>query len=96
MSFGLRDQDWVDPPEPETFKAHCRDCTNCRMCPCGDHGFCTEIGEYVEPDEVITVGEDCDTFDPSSSFDPDWQIWQAADEAYDAYKDRQMEESYEQ
>ena len=33
MSFGLRDQDWVDPPEEPPVI--CRDCRNWTECPCG-------------------------------------------------------------
>jgi hypothetical protein len=92
MSFGLRDRDWVDPPEPETFRAHCGDCTHFHECPCGKHGWCDAAEEFVDPSEVVTVGDDCCDFDAAASFDPEWEEWEAADQAYDAYKDRQMEE----
>lgn len=49
MSFGLEDKDWVDPPdEPEHA---CQDCDFWRECPCGDHGWCIENGEFTEPDD---------------------------------------------
>ena len=64
MSFGMRDQDWVDPPEPPTFRAHCGDCNHFHECPCG----------------------------AAASFDPDWEVWEAADQAYDLMRDLQMEE----
>lgn len=92
MSFGLRDADWVDPPEEPTFRARCRDCTHCHVCPCDRHGWCDEIGEFVDPDEIVTVGEDCTDFDAAASFDPEWEEWERADRLYDAMKDRQMEE----
>lgn len=92
MSFGMRDQDWVDPPEPPTFRANCGDCNHFHECPCGAHGFCDEIGEFVEPGSVVTIGNDCDAFDAAASFDPDWEVWEAADQAYDLMRDLQMEE----
>ena len=92
MSFGLRDRDWVDPPDPETFDAHCRDCTHFHECPCGEHGWCDAAGEFVDGDAVVRVGGDCDEFDPAASFDPGWREWEAADLAYDLMRDRQMEE----
>lgn len=49
MSFGLHDKDWVDPDdEPER---RCRECDFWRECPCCDHGWCTENGEFTEPDD---------------------------------------------
>ena len=48
--------------------------------------------EHVDGSEVITVGEDCETFDPSASFDPAWEEWERGDQLYDAMRDRQMEE----
>lgn len=93
MSFGLRDADWVDPPEEPTFRAHCRDCTHFDGCPCGcGYGWCSEIGEHVDGFGVVIVGEDCETFDASASFDPAWEEWERGDQLYDAMKDRQMEE----
>lgn len=39
MSFGLRDEDWVDP-DPEVF-VRCGDCDSFVECPCGcGWGFC--------------------------------------------------------
>lgn len=92
MSFGLRDQDWIEPPEPETFRAAHRDCANCTPCPCDRHGWCSEVGEFVELDEIITVKDECCSFEPSAGFDPDWEKWEAADAAYDRMRDEQMEE----
>lgn len=93
MSFGLRDQDWIDPPEEPIFRAHCSDCTHFDACPCGcGYGWCSEIGEHVDGSEVITVGDDCTAFDASASFDPEWEEWERADQQYDALRDRQMEE----
>lgn len=64
MSFGLRDNDWVDPDEPSNRKyyATCHFCTNCVMCPCGDHAWCREIHEVIDPHEVFEVS-DCDSFE---------------------------------
>lgn len=48
MSFGYRDEDWVDP-EPTVF-VKCEDCDYWEPCPCGsvkcDYGWCHENGEY--------------------------------------------------
>ena len=39
MSFGLRDEDWVDPPEQEPIKCH--DCDEWFECDCGCfYGWC--------------------------------------------------------
>lgn len=92
MSFGVRDQDWIDPPEPPTFRATCRDCNHCHECPCGEHGFCEEIGEFVELDAVITVGSDCDEFDAAAGFDSGWEEADRGDYLYDLMRDRQLEE----
>jgi len=35
MSFGIRDADWIDPPESPPYKGKCRDCGNFIECPCG-------------------------------------------------------------
>lgn len=44
MSFGLRDEDWVDP-DPEVF-VRCRDCERYTPCPCGcEWGICDADGE---------------------------------------------------
>lgn len=46
MSFGLRDQDWVDPPEEQPVI--CRDCRNWTECPCGcGYGWCREYKEHT-------------------------------------------------
>ncbi len=48
MSFGLRDKDWVDPPEqPPRF---CGErCDRFSPCPCGcGWGMCDDSGEYVQ------------------------------------------------
>lgn len=48
MSFGLRDEDWVDP-DPEEIK--CRDCTRWAECPCGcGWGWCKAMDDFTKGD----------------------------------------------
>lgn len=96
MSFGYRDRDWIDPPEEPTFRATHSDCTHFNECPgkCGN-GWCDDIGEFVDGTEVITVGDDCETFEGNASFDPNWEEEARGDELYDAYRDRLFEEEME-
>lgn len=51
MSFGLRDEDWVDPDDPEPIK--CRDCDCWAECPCGcGWGWCTDNRcEFTKEDD---------------------------------------------
>ena len=47
MSFGLRDEDWVDPDPPRIVK--CRDCEEWVVCPCGcGIGWCNADGEFTD------------------------------------------------
>lgn len=49
MSFGLRDEDWVDP-EPEVW-VRCSDCPEWVKCPrCGECGWCLADGEFTSFD----------------------------------------------
>lgn len=50
MSFGLRDEDWVEPEDPEPIK--CRDCDEWGRCPgdCG-YGWCRLNGEFTREDD---------------------------------------------
>lgn len=42
MSFGLKDEDWVDPEEHRPIL--CRDCEYWEQCPCGcNWGWCTDF-----------------------------------------------------
>lgn len=77
MSFGYRDEDWVDPPEPQSFRVTCRDCENCNLCQCGRHGFCTELMEFIDPDESLLVWEECEYFKPNNRdcFEREAGIW---------------------
>ena len=54
MSFGLRDADWVDPPDPEEYDGTCTQCIDFTECPCGcGWGYCdSDTGEIYQ-------GEDC-------------------------------------
>lgn len=92
MSFGMRDRDWIDPPEPETFRAYCEDCNHFHECPCGKHGYCDACDEFVSSSNLVTVGEDCDEFDAAASFDPGWEEAERGDYLYDLMRDRQLEE----
>ena len=78
----------MEPPEPECFDAHCGDCANCRVCPCGRHGWCEALEEFVDVNKVVRVGDDCCDFNAAASFDPEWREWEAADAAYDLMNDR--------
>ncbi len=51
MSFGLRDEDWVEPDETESIK--CRDCEYWAECPCGcGYGWCTDSRcEFTKEDD---------------------------------------------
>lgn len=45
MSFGVRDGDWIDPPEPP----ECGGCDKWEECPCGcGNGWCREFGCMTE------------------------------------------------
>lgn len=45
MSFGFRDEDWTDPPDPP----QCRECAKWEACPCGcGNGWCREYGCMTE------------------------------------------------
>lgn len=47
MSFGLRDSDWVDPPEIPPRR--CSQCDEYTPCPCGcGWGICDYTGEWVQ------------------------------------------------
>lgn len=49
MSFGFRDEDWVDPPSSFTS---CTECDNWNPCPhCGEKGWCIEYNEYTNEDD---------------------------------------------
>lgn len=51
MSFGLRDEDWVDPDDPIPIK--CRDCEYWQPCPCGcGYGWCADRAcDFTEEDD---------------------------------------------
>lgn len=53
MSFGYRDEDWVDPPEIPDYEGTCSGCARFTACPCGcGWGFCdAEPGELFSGDE---------------------------------------------
>lgn len=87
MSWDVPDFN-MEPPEPECFDARCSDCTRFHECPCGLHGWCDALGEFVEAGTVVSVGDDCCDFDPAATFDPEWREWEAADAAYDLMNDR--------
>lgn len=43
MSFGLRDSDWVNPPDPPAYDGTCECCARFTACPCGcGWGFCDD------------------------------------------------------
>ena len=47
VSFGLRDEDWVDPDPSRIVK--CRDCEEWVVCPCGcGMGWCNADGEFTD------------------------------------------------
>lgn len=49
MSFGLRDEDWVDPDD-ETVE--CMKCEFWEPCPCDcGYGWCSEKDEFTERDD---------------------------------------------
>lgn len=59
MSFGLRDKDWIDPPDNEASRMICNECSHWCECPCGcGCGWCSCCGEFTESDEH----EECDGF----------------------------------
>lgn len=50
MSFGLNDEDWVDPADEEPIK--CRDCRDWDPCPrCGECGFCSTRDDWTNADD---------------------------------------------
>lgn len=50
MSFGYRDEDWVDPPDPVFVK--CEACEWWRECDCGcGWGYCTDRGQSTKADD---------------------------------------------
>lgn len=50
MSFGLHDEDWVDPDPVEPIK--CIDCNKWYECPyCGEEGWCLEFMEFTKWDD---------------------------------------------
>ena len=50
MSFGLNDEDWVEPEPTVTVK--CRYCEYWAECPSGcGWGWCTDNGEFTKSDE---------------------------------------------
>lgn len=55
MSFGYRDDDWVNPdPEPEL---PCELCVSYNPCPCGcGQGFCTTFNEWMFGEEFADCG----------------------------------------
>lgn len=63
MSFGLRDKDWVDPPEREDYKGACTDCEHFTECGCGcGWGYC-----HYEPTELYdgSVFIECESGEPN-------------------------------
>lgn len=61
MSFGYRDEDWVDPDEdPTYFVSKCEDCNYCEVHPDNSSiGYCTYYHDWVEPREVAECNYDC-------------------------------------
>lgn len=50
MSFGLRDEDWVDPDEEKPVP--CRRCEHWEPCPCGcGKGWCSYCEEFTDEDD---------------------------------------------
>jgi len=52
MSFGYRDRDWINPPEPPIYHGTCARCAKFDACPCGcGWGHCEDDpGEWIEED----------------------------------------------
>lgn len=67
--------------------ATCRDCLECRACPCGEHGWCHAIGEFVDVGEVFPAN-DCGDFRPRFLYSPE------AYETDDPRVDAMREEGY--
>lgn len=87
MTFGY----CIAPQVPQTFRVTCRDCSNCHLCACGAHGFCTELMEFIDPDESFLAWEECEAFEPNNA-DCIEETDFSADIAYDLAVDREMEE----
>lgn len=55
MSFGYRDEDWVDPAPTKTVIVKCEDCDFWIPCPCGratcGYGWCEDSGDFTERDD---------------------------------------------
>lgn len=50
MSFGLRDEDWVEPDEQPV--SQCRDCDDWIGCACGcGWGWCRVNGDFTREDD---------------------------------------------
>lgn len=50
MSFGVRDEDWVEPDPEPIIK--CRECPEWSECPCGcGYGICGQSGDYTREDD---------------------------------------------
>lgn len=50
MSFGLRDEDWIEPDPVQAVK--CRECDDWDECPCGcGYGWCFANKEFTHEDE---------------------------------------------
>lgn len=66
MSFGYRDQDWVDPEEdkiPDNFRSKCADCEQCSMPPENAgmpvYAYCLHLCDWVDPYEVVDYNYNC-------------------------------------
>lgn len=54
MSFGYRDEDWVDPDPAKVVR--CNDCEYWLECPCGcGNGWCTDFSEFTSRDDECEV-----------------------------------------
>lgn len=82
MSFGLRDIDWVDPPEEQSCEARCSCCYYYNACPCGKHGWCEMREEFVSDEAAV----DCSYFDGDIPYDSERE-----DYGVDLARDRALE-----
>lgn len=64
MSFGYRDEDWIDPPEdlePDYFVSKCADCCHCSLSPDKEakYAWCEYEHDWVIPFEIVDYNYDC-------------------------------------
>lgn len=84
MSFGLRDIDWVDPPEEQSCEVRCCWCCYYHECPCRKHGWCDMHEKFVS-DEAAA---DCNDFEgdiPYDSYLEDYGVDLARDRAMEGW-----------